>query len=403
MYFSSMRVLFPILLATLFCASTAHGQTLPCGCVDGSYDGVITNTDFFSMVQHLAWGDSIPNDVEEGPGWCDLDGDGTRNVHDYILFTSLQQQQCSDLDGDGVEEVMLPDAVASTFQGWVLEMVAEHPEGLGDIPAGAKTYRLFADFDPVVGSELRMMGLWGDDSAPWFIDAPGGLFVSVFSGAQEDVLPEQDDIDPLFFSVFPEVEYSSFWTVADMWSASAGFGNPYTFERSAVGQGLSFQSGEWSSEEVGGSGMLAVAGSILNERLVVDGLHLVGQFTVLDGQGFAGQAGLVLVANDALPGGFSVEGLMVVPAEPFDLSNLEVLGCTDETAINFDMEATYNDGSCVTCDAGDLDCDGVIGVSDLLGLLADFGCASDCGASDLDQDGSVNVADILGLLSLFAG
>ena len=50
-----------------------------------------------------------------------------------------------------------------------------------------------------------------------------------------------------------------------------------------------------------------------------------------------------------------------------------------------------------------LDCDGVIGVSDLLGLLSDFGCTSDCGASDLDQDGSVNVADILGLLSLFAG
>ena len=67
-YFIMRRSVF-FLLTTLLCASMSHGQTLPCGCVDGSYDGVITNTDLFSMVQHLAWGDFIPNDVEEGPGW----------------------------------------------------------------------------------------------------------------------------------------------------------------------------------------------------------------------------------------------------------------------------------------------------------------------------------------------
>ena len=330
---------------------------------------------------------------------CDLDGDGTRNVHDFILFTSVQNQYCQEQGGE--EVLTLVDIIPSTFQGWVLELVADHDAGLGDIPAGAKTYRLYADFAGLPTNELRMMGLWGDEQAPWFIEAPGGLYVSAFSGAGEDALPSQALINPLFFSALPEVEFSSFWTVGDMWEEPATVETPYTLTRMAPGQRLAFEGGDWSSASSSGSGMLAVAASIWNDRVVVDGLHVMGQFTVLDGQDLSGQAGMALVSTDGAYG--NVMGLMVVEGAPFDMSNLEVLGCTDETAINFDMEATYNDGSCVTCDAGDLDCDGFIGVSDLLGLLADFGCASDCGASDLDQDGSVNVADILGLLSLFVG
>ena len=393
-----VRIEFVFALAMVG-VSAIHAHTLPCSCADGSGDEVVTNTDFISQVLTYGWGDSIPSDSGVEPGMCDLDGDGTRNVHDFILVTSLQNQYCQEQGGE--EVLTLTDTIPSTFQGWVLELVEDHTAGLGDLPAGAKTYRLFADFAPLSGSELRMMGLWGDEHAPWFIDAPGGLYVSAFSAANEDALPSQELINPLFFSALPEVEFSSFWTVGDMWEEPATVETPYTLTRMAPGQRLAFEAGDWSSASSSGSGMLAVAASIWNDRVVVDGLHVMGQFTVLDGQDLSGQAGMALVSTDGAYG--NVMGLMVVEGAPFDMSNLEVLGCTDETAINFDMEATYNDGSCVTCDAGDLDCDGFIGVSDLLGLLADFGCASDCGASDLDQDGSVNVADILGLLSLFVG
>ena len=80
-----------------------HAQTLPCSCLDGSGDEVVTNTDFISQVLTYGWGDSIPSDSGVEPGMCDLDGDGTRNVHDFILFTSVQNQYCQ---AQGGEEVL---------------------------------------------------------------------------------------------------------------------------------------------------------------------------------------------------------------------------------------------------------------------------------------------------------
>ncbi len=390
------RFIFVLALAVVG-LSAMHAQTLPCSCLDGSGDEVVTNTDFISQVLTYGWGDSIPSDSGVEPGMCDLDGDGTRNVHDLILFTSLQNHYCQEQGGQ--EVLTLVDTIPSTFQGWVLELVADHEAGFGDIPAGAKTYRLYADFEALSGSELRMMGLWGDEQAQWFIEAPGGLYVSAFSGAGEDALPSQEQINPLFFSALPGVEFSSFWTVGEMWAGPATVETPYTFSRMAPGQRLAFEAGDWSSASASGSGMLAVAASIWNDRVVVDGLHLMGQFTVLDGQALSGQASMALVETDGAYG--NVLGLMVVEGAPFDLTNLEVLGCTDESASNYDAEATYDDGTCESCGLGDGDCDGAVGTSDLLGLLGQFGCAFDCGWAEMDGDGVVGVSDVLLWLSLF--
>ena len=388
------RLLFMLSLVT-FGLSATQAQTLPCSCLDGSGDEVVTNTDFIAQVLTYGWGDSIPSDSGVEPGMCDLDGDGTRNVHDFILFTSVQNQYCQEQGGE--EVLTLVDTIPSTFQGWVLELVADHDAGLGDIPAGAKTYRLYADFAGLPANELRMMGLWGDEQAPWFIEAPGGLYVSAFSGAGEDALPGQALINPLFFGVLPEAEFSSFWTVGEMWAGPATVETPYTLTRDASGQRLDFEAGDWSSASASGSGMLAVAASIWNDRVLVDGLHLMGQFTVLDGQALSGQASMALVETD----GNNVLGLMVVEGAPFDLTNLEVFGCTDEAASNYDAEATYDDGTCESCGLGDGDCDGAVGTSDLLGLLSQFGCASDCGWAEMDGDGVVGVSDVLLWLSLF--
>lgn len=392
-----MKRLVFMLAFVMFGLFAMHAQTLPCSCLDGSGDEVVTNTDFISQVLTYGWGDSIPSDSGVEPGMCDLDGDGTRNVHDFILFTSVQNQYCQEQGGE--EVLTLVDTIPSTFQGWILELVADHDAGLGDIPAGAKTYRLYADFEGLPANELRMMGLWGDEHAPWFIEALGGLYVSTFSGAGEDALPSQALINPLFFGVLPEVQFSSFWTVGEMWAGPATVETPYTFTRDATGQRLAFEAGDWSSASVGGSGMLAVAASIWNDRVVVDGLHLMGQFTLLDGQALSGQASMALAETD----GNNVLGLMVVEGATFDLTNLEVFGCTDEAASNYDAEATYDDGTCESCGLGDGDCDGVVAVADLLEMLGMFGCTVNCGWVDLDGDGAVGASDIITWLALFTG
>ncbi len=362
-------------------------------------DGVVSNTDFLGYLMNFAWGDSLGDVDQMGPGLCDPDGDGTANVHDLILFTSLQQQLCEGTWPD--EYLTLLDTAESTFQGWVLELVLEHTGQDMGIPAGAKTYRLYADFDEVPDADLRMIGLWGDAEAPWFVDAPGGLFVSDFAVMDEDVLPKQSLIDPLIFSFFPEAEFSSFWTTGDMWEDAPLLDDAQSFEFPVEGQSLAFEAGEWSSEEQGGSCMLSVGGQVWHERHEVNGLHLMGQFTVLDGQDLSGQVGLAIGVSPL--GQFSMEHLMVVAAEPFGLSDLEVLGCLDAEASNYDASATYDNGSCEYCPMGDADCDGVVTVTDLLELLGMFGCTSNCGWADLDGDGAVGASDIVAWLALLTG
>jgi hypothetical protein len=80
---------------------------------------------------------------------------------------------------------------------------------------------------------------------------------------------------------------------------------------------------------------------------------------------------------------------------------LTIEGCTDPMAENYEPSATVNDESCIysTC-FGDFNNDGVITVTDLLELLADFGCTSDC-ATDLNEDDLVSVADLLQILAVF--
>ncbi len=49
----------------------------------------------------------------------------------------------------------------------------------------------------------------------------------------------------------------------------------------------------------------------------------------------------------------------------------------------------------------DLDLDGIVGVSDVLILLGEFGCVVECGATDIDADGLVGVTDVLAMLNVF--
>jgi hypothetical protein len=86
----------------------------------------------------------------------------------------------------------------------------------------------------------------------------------------------------------------------------------------------------------------------------------------------------------------------------------EIVGCQDSNACNYDENATDAgscDYDCVEEPAGcasDLNNSGVVGVEDLLLLLADFGCVSGNCSGDVNDDGITGVSDILVLLSSFS-
>ena len=91
-------------------------------------------------------------------------------------------------------------------------------------------------------------------------------------------------------------------------------------------------------------------------------------------------------------------------------NQLEVAGCQDDTACNYD-EAATDPGTCFYPDEGyncdgsplcleDLNANGAIDVGDVLLVLSEFGCQTDCTA-DVTGDGLVVVDDILVVLAVF--
>ena len=80
-------------------------------------------------------------------------------------------------------------------------------------------------------------------------------------------------------------------------------------------------------------------------------------------------------------------------------------GCTDVNACNYDATAGCDDGSCeyATCAPcmGDFNGDEVRNVSDLLIMIAEFGCVTNC-ATDMNGDGIANGTDVLLFLGLYA-
>lgn len=77
------------------------------------------------------------------------------------------------------------------------------------------------------------------------------------------------------------------------------------------------------------------------------------------------------------------------------------VGCTDPMALNYDPSNLIPDDSCIYADCyGDFNADNTVTVSDLLIMLADFGCDTDC-ITDLSGDGITSVADLLELLTVY--
>ena len=248
------------------------------------------------------------------------------------------------------------------------------------------------------------------------------------------------------------------WTVSDASGATVWSGGPYGASgtsysettclatgcytltvNDSYGDGICCDYGQGSFELSSGGEVLAAGGefgSVVNLEFCVQATEIEGctdpsasnfnpAATVDDGSCVATVLGCTAPASCNYDPEANVEdGSCEFPAQYYTCDDecvldddgdgvcnpLELSGCQDDTACNYDESAT-DPGTCFYPDEGyncdgsplcleDLNANGAIDVGDVLLVLSEFGCQSDCTA-DVTGDGFVIVDDILVVLAVF--
>lgn len=359
-----------LLVPTLFFAFSVQSQT-PCEWFDFDGDGHIgANTWVYVLGQY------------DTAGEMDVDSSGWVNVRDLLEFLPFSGMGCFD-EMDWYEET------ADHIEGLVLTEWEVHETELtgleANIPAGSTTYRLYAELSH---EDDLILAVYGDDEDPLNISSDGTFYGYGYGGNLGTVVVE--DYNSTFTSIFPAHAFSTMLSCGEL---------PEVPEPNSMTSHVS----HWLAplEELNADGNIVLAdttggawfNSGIQNPMQQDGLVFLGQFTIVDGSTLEGT--LNILAKTAMEGG---EGTETASGLTFSNENLDVLGCTDPAANNFNPLATYMYGICTY--PGDYDEDGLITVSDLLALLSFFGCES-CPEQDLTGDDVVTVQDILVWLGLF--
>ncbi len=208
--------------------------------------------------------------------------------------------------------LFLPFSGFSVYTGVVAEMHA-----IDAIP-GTVTWRIYAEFDNPAD---QCISLFGYDTSPLELTTTTTFHQDAFGG------PTSVDINPAFFGSFPDLEFDSWVTVG----AENTVGNAL----SAVGFNfVNFEAGNdlIVNDIVGGvlfqlpgdPMTFPVAGRVLLAQLTTDGdLDLLLNIQWRDPLNVSTEEhGIVLQATSAIP------------------------GCTDSNALNYNSNATEDDGSC---------------------------------------------------------
>jgi hypothetical protein len=357
---------FFVACSIIFTQQTVHAQS-PCDWFDHDGDGVIgANTWVYVLGQY------------DTAGEMDVDGTGWVDVRDLLAFIPYSGGQCPaewyETSTGHIEELVLTE--------WEVHET-ELADVSGNLPAGSITYRLYVKLS---NEEDLVLAVFGDDQDPLHI-ATDGTFYG-FGGDWGTVVV--DDYNPAFGAVFPAYAYNT------MLSCGAIPGeNSSAIMTSYVSNWLS------PLEDLNATGDIALSdttgGAWFNTGLQVpiqqDGLVFLGQFTVVDGSMLSGT--LNILAKTVSANGETIETAVGLP---FSSDNLDVLGCTDVEASNYNPAATLSFGLCLL--PGDFDEDGAYTVADLLVLLDVFGCES-CPDADFNDDGVVSIGDLLIWLALY--
>ena len=289
-----------------------------------------------------------------------------------------------DADGDGIcddEDDCLPSVSASSSEEYGLTVEEYNVGALGT------TYRFYVNAEDAAD---KFSAVFGNSEGSLVINTPEGIYNDVFNTSWN-----ASGINAALFGFFPDLEYDSYATIGLDGPAA---GVPGANDPSLVQDGsLTPTVSEYFT--VGGAGidvntLTGASWYVLNtaaNALPTDGRWLIAQITT---------AGAIsgTMNYQIFPLGSSSN--QILKSVAFDGAGefpqfVTVCGCMDETACNYNVDATNDDGSCLELDEcgvcggegvepGTCDCDG--NVFDQCGICG--GNGSDC--SGCMEEGACN-------------
>ena len=282
---------------------------------------------------------------------------------------------CTNPLADNYDMSALADDGSCTYgnglcTGLSYDLIASDPLGTGQ-----STYRIYANF---TSPSVEVTAMYGTDAEPWTLigDAPfyQEALGSDFGGS----------INPLFFSNFPTLEFDTWWTIGAEPGDADGLNSVFDEALTALADWNN--GGDFVVNTFIGGSLFIVPGAN-GQGNPINGRVLLGQVTTSGtteatinmqfrdaSQESIYASGMTLIfpvagagCNDELACNYSPEAEgdadCVFPDEFYDCEGcindadgdgvcdeLEILGCTDDMACNFNIAATEEDGSCVQLD-----------------------------------------------------
>ncbi|MDA0913236.1 MAG: hypothetical protein O3B11_05350, partial [Bacteroidetes bacterium] len=325
-----------------------------------------------------------------------------------------------------VEDLNCADEAACNYQPFSgpayclqIEAIAEHSGFVGDDNLdGYTTYRIYAlcaNTDDFVSS------VSGDSEFPTRIQSTGDFYQSPFGGLTGG------DQNPALFAFFPSALYDSYVSIGLTQSpvSTNGEGDINVVETPVNPWGANFESGSdlLIDDDLGGSWFIfngntnGVAGDdykVLLGQVTTNGALSGSMYVQFFTHGDPSNELRKLIDFQEACYGPEILAACIYPEELLDCNGdclndadgdgvcdeLEVGGCDDTSACNYDAAATDNDGSCTYADAGydcdgnclsDADGDGVCDEFEVAGCTDATACNYDAAATD--EDGSCTYAD----------
>ncbi len=308
--------------------------------------------------------------------WDDAATNTYQAVGVNLTFPEVPMPGCTNPNADNYNPLANEEDGSCTFGGGLstglsYDVVAADPLGTGE-----STYRIYANFS---SNDLEVTAMFGTDSEPWILDGDAAFY--------QDALGSDfgGQINPLFFGSFPSLEYDTWWTIGAQPGDADGLNSAFDQDLTSLADWNS--GGDFVVNTFIGGSIFVVPGAN-GQGNPVNGRVLLGQVTTSGtteavinvqfrdaNQESFYASGMTLTfpiagagCNDALACNYdeTAEGDAdcVFPAEFYDCDGcindtdgdgvcdeLEVLGCTDNTACNFNINATEDDGSCQSLDA----------------------------------------------------